>query len=195
MQIPENFGYVLCTALGSYVIHVRHLIFDEDNILNSHLKSIRCDNQNNSNHQPITIVEVSIHETRYKRPYLYDGSQHIYMDYLVVKARKQYKVPYPQLYADSTNKDAKKFNCVQRGHQNSLENESSFLSLLLLAGCKYPISASISGSAYLLSRILYCRGYSTGDPNARLPGSLGVHLTRFALIGMIGRWAFQLLSS
>ncbi|KAJ6752697.1 MICROSOMAL GLUTATHIONE S-TRANSFERASE [Salix koriyanagi] len=44
------------------------------------------------------------------------------MGFQVGKARKKYNVPYPTLSAiESENKDAKPFNCVQRGHQNSLE--------------------------------------------------------------------------
>jgi hypothetical protein len=35
----------------------------------------------------------------------------------------RYNVHYPDLYGDkANNRDAQKFNCVQRGHQNSLEN-------------------------------------------------------------------------
>ena len=37
-----------------------------------------------------------------------------WMAFMVGKARKKYKVPYPTLYAiESENKDAKLFNCVQ----------------------------------------------------------------------------------
>ena len=46
-----------------------------------------------------------------------------------------------------------------------------FLALLLLAGLKFPIYTSIAGVVYLLGRIVYFAGYSTGDPNKRLRGA------------------------
>lgn len=45
------------------------------------------------------------------------------------------RVKYPNMYADKKeNKDADAFNCVQRAHQNTLENIPHFLMFLLLAG-------------------------------------------------------------
>ncbi len=46
-----------------------------------------------------------------------------------------------------------------------------FLALLLLAGLKFPIYTSIAGVVYLVGRIVYFAGYSTGDPNKRLRGA------------------------
>ena len=48
----------------------------------------------------------------------------------------RYGVGYPNLYADASNKNANAFNCVQRGHQNSLEGYPKFLALLLSSGLK-----------------------------------------------------------
>jgi glutathione S-transferase len=36
--------------------------------------------------------------------------------------RCRYNVKYPALYADKGTPNADAFNCVQRAHQNSLEN-------------------------------------------------------------------------
>jgi len=83
-------------------------------------------------------------------------------------ARKQYKVFYPTMYAvESENKDAKLFNCVQRGHQNALEYMPTFLVLLLLGGLQYPIVAAVLGALYNVGRIQYFTGYATGQPAAR----------------------------
>eukprot|EP00438_Fugacium_kawagutii_P008434 Skav234480 [mRNA] locus=scaffold1647:338388:339086:+ [translate_table: standard] len=46
----------------------------------------------------------------------------MYLTFNVVKARKQYNVSYPALYAPESHTHAEKFNCVQRAHQNTLEN-------------------------------------------------------------------------
>ena len=51
----------------------------------------------------------------------------------VMKARKQYEVKYPNLYAvPGVHKDADAFNRVQRGHQNMLVSEPSHVLILLL---------------------------------------------------------------
>ena len=63
--------------------------------------------------------------------------------------------------------DRKKFNCTQRGHQNSLENQPIFLSLLLTAGLRFPVTAAIAGASYLIGRVIYMESYATGDPAAR----------------------------
>lgn len=42
------------------------------------------------------------------------------------------------MYADKDNKNAKAFNCVQRGHQNVLENIPIFLVLLFTSACVPP---------------------------------------------------------
>lgn len=97
---------------------------------------------------------------------------HLVMTIGVVRARKKYKVPYPALYADKAdNKDAELFNCVQRGHQNSLENYPQFLACLILTGLAYPITSAITGAVYLIGRIVYFMGYATGDPNKRMRGA------------------------
>jgi len=45
--------------------------------------------------------------------------------------------------------------CVQRAHQNSLENQPIFLSLLTLSGLQYPVTAASFGALYLAGRIGY----------------------------------------
>lgn len=102
----------------------------------------------------------------------------------VGKARKKYKVYYPIMYAlESENKDAKVFNCVQRGHQNSLEFMPTFMVMLLLGGLQYPIVAAIFGAVYTVARLQYFRGYSTGTASARYSSGGGFHW--LALIGLL----------
>lgn len=97
-----------------------------------------------------------------------------WMGFKVGAARKQFKVFYPTMYAvESENKDAKQFNCVQRGHQNTLEFMSTFVALLLLSGLQYPIIAALLGALYSVGRFQYFRGYSTGKAASRYQGGGG----------------------
>ncbi|CAL5189947.1 unnamed protein product [Lathyrus oleraceus] len=92
-----------------------------------------------------------------------------YMTFHVGKARKKYKVFYPTLYAsESENKDAKLFNCVQRGHQNSLETMPIFFTLMILGGLKHPSICAALGVLYTVARFFYFKGYSSGEPKNRL---------------------------
>ncbi|KAH9612385.1 hypothetical protein KSS87_017559 [Heliosperma pusillum] len=81
----------------------------------------------------------------------------------------RYKVNYPTLYAsESENKDANLFNCVQRGHQNSLEHMPVYFILMILGGMRHPCICAGLGVVYLISRYFYFTGYSSGDPQKRL---------------------------
>ncbi|MED6189252.1 hypothetical protein PIB30_094040 [Stylosanthes scabra] len=97
-----------------------------------------------------------------------------YMAAQVGIARKRYKVPYPNLYAsESENKHAKLFNCIQRGHQNSLETMPIFFMLMILGGLKHPSICGALGVLYIVARYFYFKGYATGDPiNRRKNGRL-----------------------
>ncbi|XP_010243917.1 PREDICTED: microsomal glutathione S-transferase 3-like [Nelumbo nucifera] len=97
------------------------------------------------------------------------GFLNAWMAFQVGKARKKYKVFYPTLYAlESENKDAKLFNCVQRGHQNSLEMMPMFFVSLLLGGLQYPKISAGLGLLYIVGRYFYFTGYATGVPDNRL---------------------------
>ncbi|KAF5186028.1 Microsomal glutathione s-transferase [Thalictrum thalictroides] len=117
-----------------------------------------------------------------------------YMSIQVGAARKKYKVYYPTLYAlESENKDAKLFNCVQRGHQNALENMPIFFLFLSLGGIKHPIIASSFGLLYTVARFFYFQGYSTGQPDNRVKFSAVGFLATFALVGCSISLAVHLL--
>ncbi|GMI69010.1 hypothetical protein like AT1G65820 [Hibiscus trionum] len=105
----------------------------------------------------------------------------LWMAFQVGKARKRYKVFYPTLYAlESENKDAKLFNCVQRGHQNSLEMMPMFFVLLILGGIGHPSVSAALGLFYSVTRYFYFTGYATGEPMNRL--SIG----RFGFLALFG---------
>ncbi|GMJ01362.1 hypothetical protein like AT1G65820 [Hibiscus trionum] len=107
----------------------------------------------------------------------------IWMGIRVGIARKKYKVPYPTLYAlESENKDANLFNCIQRGHQNSLEMMPMFFILMVLGGMAHPCICAALGLLYIVTRYFYFTGYSSGDPQKRLTiGKYGF----LALLGLM----------
>jgi glutathione S-transferase len=102
----------------------------------------------------------------------------------VGRARRRYRVPWPVMYAEeSENKDARVFNCVQRGHQNCLEFLPQFFVVLLLGGLQYPRVAAALGAAHAVARLQYFRGYSTGNADARFYGGGKFHF--LALLGLL----------
>mmetsp|Transcript_4589 Transcript_4589/g.5297 ORF Transcript_4589/g.5297 Transcript_4589/m.5297 type:complete len:98 (+) Transcript_4589:339-632(+) len=60
-------------------------------------------------------------------------------------ARKKYGVKYPTMYAPEGHKNEKEFNCIQRAHQNVLENYPAFLMLLLISSLNRPYYAAACG--------------------------------------------------
>nr|VDC87588.1 unnamed protein product [Brassica rapa] len=110
----------------------------------------------------------------------------LWMGAQVGMARKRfalylYNVPYPTLYAiESENKDAKLFNCVQRGHQNSLEMMPMYFVLMILGGMKHPCICAGLGLLYNITRFFYFKGYSTGDPMKRLT------IGKYGFLGLLG---------
>jgi len=107
----------------------------------------------------------------------------------VSRHRKAANIAYPQLYAEKAEAEASaeafKFNCAQRAHQNTLENFPQTLFFLVFAGLKYPIPAASLGGLWVVGRVLYTLGYSTGDPKKRYRG----------MVGSIGQLGLQLLAT
>ena len=75
------------------------------------------------------------------------------------------------------------FNLAQRAHLNFVEQVFLACFLVLVAGVKYPIYASIAGSIYFVGRILYAIGYSS-KVEGRLMGVLIGYLGLFPLFVM-----------
>merc|ERR1712184_104627 len=82
--------------------------------------------------------------------------------------RKKLGIKYPVMYS----KEHPIFNCYQRAHQNTLEFIPYFFPALFFAGLKYPVASAACGAAFALGRIIYALGYSTGNPDKRVPGAL-----------------------
>lgn len=94
-----------------------------------------------------------------------------YLSLLVTRARKKYNVPYPTMYADSSNKYAYQFNCIQRAHQNTLELLYGVQLLLVVNGLFVPRASALLGFLWVVMRFVYGWGYAHKGPKARLPGA------------------------
>eukprot|EP00954_Amorphochlora_amoebiformis_P015131 1185251-Amorphochlora_amoeboformis.AAC.3 len=79
----------------------------------------------------------------------------------VVKARKEYGVKYPNLYAPESNKHADKFNSVQRAHQNTLESWPMVMTLMVANGVLFPKFSAACGAMWAVGRVIYGAGYAS----------------------------------
>jgi glutathione S-transferase len=102
----------------------------------------------------------------------------------VALARKKFDVKYPTLYAESSHKHAKAFNCVQRAHQQTLEWMAPVMVMTAANGLVFPIAAAQCCAVWTVGKILYINGYSSGDPEKRQVGGLISHLGDLPLIIM-----------
>eukprot|EP01025_Chloroclados_australasicus_P033129 TRINITY_DN33720_c0_g2_i1.p1 TRINITY_DN33720_c0_g2~~TRINITY_DN33720_c0_g2_i1.p1 ORF type:complete len:179 (-),score=10.40 TRINITY_DN33720_c0_g2_i1:339-821(-) len=120
--------------------------------------------------------------------------QHLYMSLQVGKARKQYGVGYPNLYANEHNcknvENIDKFNSVQRGHQNSLENQPIMLAMMMGTGLQHPVTAAVCGAIYSLGKVLYFNGYAKGGPKGRYAGNVA-YIGALGLVGMTFKMGYN----
>mmetsp|Transcript_17872 Transcript_17872/g.26443 ORF Transcript_17872/g.26443 Transcript_17872/m.26443 type:complete len:150 (-) Transcript_17872:335-784(-) len=92
-----------------------------------------------------------------------------YLGGMVMNARKEYDVQYPNLYATPKyHKDADAFNRVQRGHMNFIENADQYAIMTLIGGLKHPIACAIGSIFYCVGSILYMKGYSDTNLDVKM---------------------------
>ena len=86
-----------------------------------------------------------------------------YLGGKVGMARKTYGISYPTMQAIVGGKvsedQARRFNCVQRGHHNPLETISCFRFCSLISGLVYPHYTAIAGALWLVGRWSWAMGY------------------------------------
>ncbi|CEF99934.1 Membrane-associated, eicosanoid/glutathione metabolism (MAPEG) protein [Ostreococcus tauri] len=111
-----------------------------------------------------------------------------YGAYRVVVARKTFGVKYPDLYAPHGHEKKKEFDCVQRGHQNTLEQFPTVFPTVattaMCAGLAFPRAAATCLGFWIVGRVLYIRGYATGVPGKRQFGGIVSHLGDIPLVIM-----------
>ena len=89
---------------------------------------------------------------------------------------------YPKIYADGDSEDENKFNCTQRGHQNTLETAPALMAMVGVIGLMHPITATVIGMLYNVARVVYFLGYKTGDASKRSPGAAVSFLANIATL-------------
>jgi glutathione S-transferase len=134
----------------------------------------------------------------------------MWMGIMVSLARKKYNIDYPTLYAVAgtsrwspasktetdaissspledkskaviSQEDAFAFNCIQRGHQNTIEKLPVVLAMLLITWPAFPLPGAICGFVWVAGRVLYMIGYSW-SPAWR---NIGV-ISYFGLFSLVG---------
>ncbi|KAJ8596327.1 membrane-associated proteins in eicosanoid and glutathione metabolism [Rhizopogon salebrosus TDB-379] len=114
----------------------------------------------------------------------------------IYPAREAAGIYYPQLYAESAqlkdNPAALRYNCVQRCHQNTLEYIPLICISTLVTGLKYPYIAAAASFFWVLTRVAYTIGYSSGVPEKRAAGNAGGFIVLMGLLATAAFTAAQL---
>ncbi|KAJ7093957.1 hypothetical protein B0H15DRAFT_831419 [Mycena belliarum] len=88
--------------------------------------------------------------------------------FAVSSFRARAGIKYPNLYADkaeaAASPAAHKFNCMQRAHQNTIENIALIYMMTTVLGLRHPMLAASALGAWVISRTAYTVGYASGDP-------------------------------
>mmetsp|Transcript_30811 Transcript_30811/g.52121 ORF Transcript_30811/g.52121 Transcript_30811/m.52121 type:complete len:196 (+) Transcript_30811:82-669(+) len=96
---------------------------------------------------------------------------------------------YPKMYAEGFSEAAKLFNCAQRTHQHALETYVQFVSFSLVAGLKFPVTATLGGLLWLYARHLWAEGYKTGEPGKRYQNFFAFGIWTSLIMEMFGAMA------
>jgi len=111
----------------------------------------------------------------------------------VMKARKAEGVAFPTLYAAGDSPSAVRFNCVQRGHQQFLENLPITALLVGLIAQLAPRLAVGLAATWLAGRVIYFNGYAAGDPKGRVPGAAVSALAQLVMMVTAVVWGAKTL--
>lgn len=116
-----------------------------------------------------------------------------YHTYSTMRARRAAKIDYPNAYATPAEAAASvaayHFNCAQRAHANYIENLPQFLVSSAIAGLEYPRTTASLGAFWLVSRIVYTRGYVSSTPEMKGSGRYKGAATH--LLAMLGLFSLS----
>ncbi|KAE9990713.1 hypothetical protein EG327_001060 [Venturia inaequalis] len=174
ITLPAEYGYVLATATGSFILSTWH---------GMRVGPFRkAASTSTSSTQPLQkIFSPPSREKKKEKEKRHNNGKHI-----LTCLNYRNTLSNPNLYL---------FNCAQRAHYNFLENYVTFLPALLIAGLKYPVASSVLGAAWCVFRAMYATGYTRADKKdgkGRLMGS-AFWLAQFALYGMVGKVAWGMV--
>mmetsp|Transcript_20478 Transcript_20478/g.66507 ORF Transcript_20478/g.66507 Transcript_20478/m.66507 type:complete len:183 (-) Transcript_20478:88-636(-) len=88
----------------------------------------------------------------------------------VGRARKKFDVPLPKMQAEGESEEAKKFNNVQRGHQQALETYTTVALCTVIAGIKFPLTSTLASVIWCIGRKAWAKAYAEGGPEGRYAG-------------------------
>jgi glutathione S-transferase len=110
----------------------------------------------------------------------------VYLQLIVIKARKKYGIKLPTLYATAdhigekslckSQADVDAYNSAQRTHQQTCENINTVRICGVVNGLLFPRFAGICMGLYSIGRIVFGKGYSSGGPSGRKMGGIISHL-------------------
>ncbi|KAL0478146.1 glutathione S-transferase [Acrasis kona] len=89
--------------------------------------------------------------------------------------RKRLKVPYPKVNGPD------EFERAMRAHYNTLESMPMFYVLLVTCSLYSPILASVSGAAWIVTRVIYAIGYYE-SVEKRVPGAILSHVAELSML-------------
>ena len=81
-----------------------------------------------------------------------------------------------------SDEDAYRFNLLQRGHMNTVENAPFIVAMLLQNWFTFPLPAACCGLLWTVGRVMYFVGYAR-SPNGR---TVGGPFTALGLLGLLG---------
>ena len=83
------------------------------------------------------------------------------------------------------SKDSAIFNCIQRAHQNTLENLPQFYFLLTMGGLSNSKLTAAGAWIWMAGRIVYAEGYSIGDPKSLIYITWEKRVKAFGYLGLL----------
>ncbi|CAI5703352.1 hypothetical protein KXD40_003732 [Peronospora effusa] len=131
----------------------------------------------------VTAVQVTLQPAHGYVPLVVIGAGlvGVWAGFKVSTARKQYSVPDPQILAEKKDKNVIEIDCVQRAHQNIMENLPLFYATLATSSIYRPKVAAVAGVVRIVGFIMYIKG--TGDPKKRRHGTFG-YLGMLVMLGL-----------